>query len=283
MLERVATYDFANYAMPVCVSAPAPPRIGVALGGGFARAIAHLGVLRVLEDTGVHISGIAGISAGAIVAAAYASGRNLDEIAATASNMRFSHVARWCVSKMGLAGSGRMSLFLKKLLHAHRFEDMRIPLSVVATDLITGVPAVFRNGDVIDPIRASCAYPGLLEPVPIGGRVYVDGAIGMEVPSAPVRDMQVDKIIAVRLVNRCNQQPSNFFEVINRCFRIMNQQSETSWRSRSDLIIEPDVTDAGWDGFASARRLIGAGEEAARAALPVIREWLRPAGTALPV
>jgi NTE family protein len=253
-----------------------PPRIGIALGGGFARAIAHVGVLRVLQGAGVKISGIAGISAGAMVAAAYASGRDLEEISATAAEMRFSHVARWCVSRMGLAGSRRMSAFLKGLLRCHRFEEMRIPLSVVATDLITGTPTVFRDGgDVIDPIRASCAYPGLLEPVQIGGRLFVDGAIGMEVPSAAVREMQVDKLIAVRLVTRCTQQPANFFEVVNRCFRIMNQQSEPSWRSRSDLVIEPDVSEAAWDGFASARELIAAGEHAARSVLPTIREWVQ--------
>ncbi|HET8548158.1 MAG TPA: patatin-like phospholipase family protein [Bryobacteraceae bacterium] len=249
-------------------------RIGVALGGGFARGIAHVGVLRVLEAAGVTISGIAGISAGAIVAAAYASGRALDEIAATASTMRFSHVARWCVPRLGLADNRRMCTFLKTLLRSHRFEDMRIPLSVVATDLITGAPTVFHTGDVIDPIRASCAYPGLLEPVPIEGRPYVDGAIGMEVPTAAIREMNVNKVIAVRLLTRCNQQPANFFQVINRCFLIMNEQSETAWRSGADLVIEPDVSDCAWDGFASSRELIAAGEQAARAALPAVREWL---------
>jgi NTE family protein len=251
-----------------------PLRVGVALGGGFARAIAHVGVLRVLEDAGLQICSIAGISAGAMVAGAYASGRELDEIAATASTMRFSHVARWCVSRMGLAGSRPMHAFLKGLLRSYRFDEMRIPLSVVATDLVTGTATVFRTGDVIDPIRASCAYPGLIEPVVIGERLYVDGAIGMEVPTAPVRETNVDKVIAVRLVTRCMSQPANMFQVINRCFLIMNEQSETAWRTGADLVIEPDVSDCAWDGFASARQLIEVGEQAARAVLPTIRKWL---------
>jgi NTE family protein len=256
-------------------SQPPPLRIGVALGGGFARAIAHVGVLRVLEEAGVQISGIAGISAGAMVAGAYASGTELDEIAATASSMRFSHVARWCVPRIGLAGSRPMQTFLRKLFRSYRFEDMRIPLSVVATDLVTGTPTVFGTGDVIDPVRASCAYPGLIEPVVIGEHLYVDGAIGMEVPTAPVRAMNVNKVIAVRLITRCTRQPANLFQVINRCFLIMNEQSEATWRAGADLVIEPDVSDCTWDGFASAGQLMDIGEEAARAALPIIREWLQ--------
>jgi NTE family protein len=277
VLERVATSSQDSRVAQCPSTSSSPLQIGVALGGGFARAIAHVGVLRVLESAGVRISAIGGISAGAMVAAAYASGRDLDAIAAAASGMRFSHVARWCVSRMGLAGSRRMCAFLTTLLRSYRFEDMRIPLSVVATDLVTGSPTAFRTGDVIDPIRASCAYPGLLEPVRIGDRLYVDGAIGIEVPTAAVRDMKVDKLIGVRLVTRCDRRPANFFEVINRCFRIMNEHSEATWRTAADLVIEPDVSACAWNGFASAGDLVTAGEQAARRVLPTIREWLQSA------
>jgi NTE family protein len=269
VIEQAAAYNTDERPTP-------PVRIGVALGGGFARAIAHVGVLRVLEHSGLRISAIGGISAGAIMAAAYASGTELDEVAATASSMRFSHVARWCVSRMGLAGSRPMQTFLKRLLRTYRFEEMRTPLSVVATELVSGTPTVFRAGDVIDPVRASCAYPGLIEPVAIEGRLYVDGAIGMEVPTTAVREMNVDKVIAVRLVTRCTREPSNLLQVINRCFLILNEQTEAAWRSAADLIIEPDVSECAWDGFASARELMQVGEEAARAALPAIRAWLQP-------
>src|SRR5437870_8671330 len=97
--------------------------IGLALGGGFARGIAHVGVLRVLEQYEIPIRCIGGVSAGAIVAAAYASGASVDDIAKVGSAMRFADVARWSISKMGLAGSERMNLFLHKLLQHFRFED----------------------------------------------------------------------------------------------------------------------------------------------------------------
>jgi NTE family protein len=258
-------------------------RIGVALGGGFARAIAHLGVLRVLERAGIQISAIGGISAGAVVAAAYASGRNLDEIAAAADGMQSSEVLRWPPGG-GQRGSRLFRGFLDTLLRSHRFEDMQIPLAVVATDVMTGTATVFRDrGDVIHPIRASCAYPGLLEPVTIHGRLYVDGAIGMEVPSAPVRDLHVDKVIAIRLLSTSGRPPTNSFEVVNRCFRIMSARAQSAWRSRSDLVIEPEVSRFDWNGFGSARQLIAAGEQAAVGALSAIQEWFEkpaaPAGT----
>ena len=127
---------------------PAPTSscsIGLALGGGFARGLAHIGVLRVFEQYEIPVGYIAGVSAGAIVAAAYASGSSCEEIGKVGAAMRFTDVARWSISKMGLAGSDRMDRFLSKLLKGFRFEDMRIPLGIVATDLATGEPVFFRS------------------------------------------------------------------------------------------------------------------------------------------
>src|SRR5438045_2323617 len=152
----------------------APPRIGLALGGGFARGIAHVGVLRVFERHGIPIHCVTGVSAGSIVAAACASGAPPDEIADAACSMRFGDVARWSLSRMGFVVSERMKPFLQRLLKCYRFEDMRIPLGVVATDLCTGEPVSFRDtGDVFLPIRASCSYPGLFQPVRLSGRILM--------------------------------------------------------------------------------------------------------------
>ena len=113
-------------------------RVGLALGGGFARGIAHVGVLKVLEQHDIPIHCITGVSAGSIVAAAYASGATPDEIARAGCSMRFSDVGRWNLGRLGLVGSNRMHRFLERLLKTYRFEEMRIPLGVLATDLATG-------------------------------------------------------------------------------------------------------------------------------------------------
>jgi NTE family protein len=256
--------------------------IGLALGGGFARGIAHLGVLRVLEQHQVPIGMIAGVSAGSIVASAYASGTSIQEIAAAARAMKFKDVARWTLSLLGLAGSERMAEFLKHLLKVHRFEQMRIPLAVVATELKIGKPKIFRGrGDVLMPIRASCSYPGLFQPVRYQGHDLVDGAMTMEVPSPPLRAMGATHVVSVCLpVTGEGFDARNMFQVINRCFQIMQRQSEGEWRRASSVVIEPDVDGMAWDGFEHADDLIRSGERAARAALPRILSWLERPETA---
>jgi NTE family protein len=261
----------------------AAPRIGLALGGGFARGVAHAGVLRVFERNGIPLHVIAGVSAGSIAAAAYASGATPDEIARAGCSMRFGDVARWSLSRMGFVVSERMARFLRGLLKTWRFEDMRIPLGVLATDLATGASVNFSaSGDVLLPIRASCAYPGLFQPVNRDGRLLVDGAISMEVPAQLCRDLGATHVIAVHLPAQAEGAlPANMFQVVNRCFQIMQTRTEQSWRTHADLVIAPDVRGIPWDGFSAGARLIEAGEAAAGAALAEIRAWQAHSGARL--
>lgn len=256
-----------------------PPRIGIALGGGFARGIAHIGVLRVLEQNHIPVSYIAGISAGSMVAAAYAGGCGIDHIESIARAMRFRDVARWTLNWLGFVGSDRMVPFLKRLLKENSFENMKTPLAIVATDLCTGDPVVFRDkGDVVLPIRASCSYPGLFLPMRYGGRYLVDGAVGMEVPAKPLREMGATRVISVHLPNVASSpDPVSMFSVVNRCFQVMSARLQHEWRRHSDLVISPAVSGLSWDSFEDASRLIELGEMAAREALPAIQSWLEPA------
>jgi len=256
---------------------PAPVRIGLALGGGFARGIAHAGVLRIFEKHHIPIHCITGISAGAIVAAAYASGASPDEIARAGCAMRFRDVGRWTLGRLGLVRSDCMQRFLERLLKTYRFEEMYTPLGVMATDLSTGEPVAFSgNGLVFDPIRASCSYPGLFQPVRHRGQLLVDGAMSMEIPAALARQLGATHVISVYLPAP-QIEPRNVFDIVNRCFQIMQRRSEDRWRSESDLVIAPDVRGMDWNAFGQGSRLIEAGEAAARAALPEIEEWF--AGT----
>jgi len=257
-------------------AAVAVPRIGLALGGGFARGIAHVGILRVLEREKIPLHCITGVSAGAIVAAAYASGATTEEIAAVGSAMRFGDVAKWSLSKLGFAGSDRMVGFMARLLKKLRFEDMRIPLGVVATDLRAGKPVSFRDtGEITPAIRASCSYPGLYRPFEINGRTYVDGAITVEVPAHLARQMGATHVIAACIPNQDETfQPHNMFQVVSRCFQILMSFNEEGWRKESDAVVIPDVGAIPWDGFENAMAMIEAGERAAEKALPQIRKWL---------
>ena len=262
-----------------------PLRIGLALGGGFARGISHAGVLKVFEQNRIPVDVIAGVSAGAIVAAAYASGATPDEIAKVGCSMRFTDVARWSLCRMGFVGSERMEKFLRRLLKAFRFEDMKVPLGIVATDLSTGEPVLFRDtGDVNLPIRASCSYPGLFQPVKMGELLLVDGAMSMEVPALVARKLGATRVISVHLpMQGAAAPPSNMFQVVNRSFQIMQKRMEDGWRRMSDVVIVPAVDGVEWDEFASATNLIEAGERAAEAALPQIRAWLDAEKSPAPV
>ncbi|HUI57213.1 MAG TPA: patatin-like phospholipase family protein [Bryobacteraceae bacterium] len=256
-----------------------PVRIGLALGGGFARGIAHAGVLRVLEQHQIPIHCVTGISAGAIVAAAYASGTTPDDIARAGCSMRFGDVGRLSFGRLGLAGSQRMNHFLEGLLKTYRFEEMRIPLGVLATDLATGEPVPFtKTGPVFEPIRASCAFPGLFEPVSHRGQLLVDGAMSVAVPAALARQLGATHVISVPLPPApTGAAPCNMLQVVNRCFQILQGRFEHSWRDESDLVITPDVRGVDWHAFGRGPQLVQAGEAAALASLPHIEEWLSSA------
>src|ERR1700688_2356815 len=198
-----------------------------------------------------------------MVAAAVASGATADEIQQVALSMKFRDFARWTLSFLGLAGSDRMITFLTRLLKANKFEDMRLPLAIIATDLSTGRPVTFHGkGDVVMPIRASCAYPGLFSPIRYQGRLLVDGFVSMEVPAEPLLQMGADRVISINIPNHDGiQDYGNMLSVVSRCFQVMSARCENSWRRYSNLVITPPVADMTWDSFASAKKLIACGEQ----------------------
>jgi NTE family protein len=262
------------------------PAIGVALGGGFARGIAHIGVLKVLEEEGIPVRMVAGTSVGAIMGAAYCSGLTIAELEEIAHKVRFTTFARWTLSRYGFATNDRMVSFLTRTLKAHTFEELRIPLGVTATDFNTGEGAVFSSGPIIDPVRASCAYPGMFLPVEIDGRWLVDGMLSHPVPTRPLREMGADRVLAVNLKGQWSKSsaPRHFFDVIGKSFAIAQDMMSAVWRSAADIVIEPDVAGFDYDDFKRAGELIRVGELAMRRALPEVRKWLEaPAEAVAPL
>ena len=253
-----------------------PPSIGVALGGGFARGIAHIGVLKVLEEEGIPIHAVAGTSVGALIGACYCSGLSPAEMEEVARKTRFASFARWTLSRCGFASSDRMVTYLTRTLKCKTFEELRIPLGVTATDFNTGEGVLFRSGSVIDPVRASCSYPGMFLPVEIGGRYLVDGMLSHPVPTRPVRVMGADKVLAVHLKGKWSNggAPRHLFDVIGQSFAIAQDAMASAWRNAADLVIEPEVSDFAYDDFKRAAELIAVGETAMRKALPEVKKWL---------
>jgi len=252
------------------------------LGGGFARGLAHIGVLKVLEEEKVPIDLIAGTSVGSVIGAAYASGISAKELEEIAALVRFKDFSRWTFSRFGIFNNDKMAVFLRKVLRCKTFEELRIPLAVTATDVITGEAVVFTSGELIDPVRASCAYPGIFLPVNVKGRLLVDGLLAHSVPTVPLRNMGADRVVGVTLSASWvkKQGPRHVFDVIGQCFSIAQDNMCGIWKSAADVVLEPEIGEFSYDDFVRAPDLIKSGEAAARAALPQIRSWFPAANPA---
>jgi len=258
------------------------PRVGLALGGGFARGLAHIGVIKVLEENGIPVHCLAGTSVGSIIAGAYASGATVDEIAAVARKVRWKDFASWTLSKMGLASNKRMEAFLKRTFRSLRFEDMKLPLAVVATDLRTGQPVVFTSGELVPAVRASCAYPGLFLPVAYQGAWLTDGGLVAAVPTRAARELKADIVIGVSLESiNPEVEPQNVMDVLSRALSIAQRTAEPVWRADADAVVEPVVNGFRWDEFERADELMAAGEKAMREKLPGVLRLLHPGRRAL--
>lgn len=254
------------------------PGIALALGGGFSRGFAHLGVLQVLEQNHIPISHIAGTSVGSILGAAYASGAPLAKILATCRSLKFRDIARWRVSRLGLASNHRLSDLMDRVFQAKQFEDLKIPMAVVATDLATCDPVVFTQGRLVDAIRASCAFPGLFEPVEIGTRCLADGGLVAQVPTVAARQIGAERVLAVSVGIQDGRRgaPKNIFQVVARSVAAAQKHQLESWERHADLVLRPDVQHIAWDDFERAGDAIDAGAAAATRALSRIKKLLEP-------
>ncbi|HWC16838.1 MAG TPA: patatin-like phospholipase family protein [Terriglobales bacterium] len=256
------------------LDAPKPCRIGLALGGGFARGLAHVGVLKALEEQGIVPDFIAGTSVGAVIGAAYCSGVSAKELEEIAAIVRFKDFARYTISRFGLCTNDRMTGFLQKILKVKTFEELRIPLAVTATDFLTGESVVFTSGGLVDPVRASCAYPGVFLPVNVNGKVMVDGLLGHAVPAKPLKEMGADRVAAVYFgAHWVHRSPRHVLEVIGQCFSIAQANMSCLWQAHADLLVEPDVSAYAFDDFQKALGIVKVGYEAGLKVLPTFRAW----------
>ena len=248
------------------------PRVGLALAGGFARGIAHIGVLRVFREAGIPIDMVAGTSVGALIGAGYCAGSSLETMENIACETKFTDFGRWTPSWLGLATNQRMEQFLARFSPIKNFEELKTPLAIAATDINAGLPVYYyQKGPIAPALRASCAYPGLFVPIQYDGRTLVDGFLTALVPYEGLLLMGAEVVIAVYLEPGMNGEPRTFTDVLSRSFTIIQRHADLEWRQYVDVTIEPDVTPFVWDDFTKTPEMVRAGEEAAMKALPEIR------------
>ncbi len=252
------------------------PKLGLALGGGFARGILHIGVLKVLEEAKIPVDFVAGTSVGALVGSFYCAGLSACEMEEVARMARFNDFARWTLSRYGFCSTDRINRFCERVMKIKTFEELKIPFAVIATEIRTGEAVVFTKGSLVDAIRASCAYPGMFPPVEIDGRSYVDGMLAYSVPTTPLREMGAECVLGVHLSAHVSQErePRHLFEVIGQCFSIAQAKMCDTWKKDADLVLDPDVTGFAFDCFDRTRELIALGEASMRAALPALQALL---------
>jgi NTE family protein len=250
------------------------PRVGLALAGGFARGIAHIGVLRALQAAGIPIDVVSGTSVGALIGSGYCSGCSLDDMQNIGAATSFADFGRWTPSWLGLATNQRMEKYLARMTPARTFEELQTPLTIAATDINAGVSVYYSSGPIAPPLRASCAYPGLFVPIQYEGRTLVDGFLTAPVPIEGVFLLGAEVVIAVYLDAGNVGDPRTFTDVLSRSFNIIQRHADVAWRQQADVIIEPDVNPFVWDDFSKANEMAAAGEAAANAALPQIRALL---------
>lgn len=263
------------------------PRVGLALSGGAARGIAHVGVLRALAEHEIPIDCIAGTSAGALVGGVMASGMPLSEIEAIGRDLRWRDVGRMTMSRMGVQSNERLEQYLRARLPVIRFEDLPIPFAAVATDLHSGKPVIMRGeGDLPFAIRASCAIPGWYIPVTDKeGRQLVDGGLVANVPSAVARSLGADLVIAVDV----NAEGATFLgpslsiiSVVLQSMLLVQRTASLYQLEAADLVIKPRVGHIRWDEMRRAEELIAAGYEAALECMPAIKTRLEAASLPAP-
>lgn len=243
------------------------PRIGLALSGGAARGIAHIGVLRALVENEIPIDRIAGTSAGALVGGTMASGLPLSELETIGRSLRWRDVGRITMSRMGIQSNERLEQYLRGLLPVTRFEELPIPFAAVATDLQSGKAVIMRDkGDLPFAIRASCAIPGWYIPVmDEQGRQLVDGGLVANIPSEVARSLGADLVIAVDV----NAEGAAFLgpslsiiSVVLQSMLLVQRTAALYQLEAADLVIKPRVGHIRWDEMSRAEEFIAAGYEA---------------------
>ena len=252
------------------------PSVGLALSGGAARGLAHVGVLRALEEHKIKIDYIAGTSAGSIVAGAYAAGMGIEQIESLGRSLRWRDIGRVTMSRLGFQSNERLEQFVRERLPVSRFEDLRIPFAAIATDLKTGAAVVMHGeGDVPFAIRASCTIPGWYVPVvDRDGRQLVDGGLVAVVPVTVARSLGADIVIAVDV----NSEGATFLGsstsvigVVLQSMLVVQKTASHYQLSSADYVIKPHVGHIRWDEMGRAGELIEAGYTAGMECVPKIQ------------
>lgn len=253
-----------------------PNKVALVLGGGGARGIAHIGMLKIFEREDIKVDLVVGTSMGAVIGAAYALGISVPEMEKRATSIAWTDLFDPTLPTMGLIEGAKLEKVVKEMLEGKTFLDANIPLAVVTTDIEKAEEAVYTSGPLIKLVRASCSWPGIFNPMRIDGRLLVDGGIKNSVPVNIAKNMGADFIIACD-VGFCvtkNKEITNILRMLLQSFQITGEELNTYQSKPAHVIIEPDLGELDQTAFDKSAEIIQKGQEAAEKALPLLRSKL---------
>jgi NTE family protein len=260
-------------------------KIGLALGGGAARGLAHIGVLEVLEKEGIPIDMIAGTSAGAAIGALYAQGKHahqIKDLVLKIGRMRFLSLVDLALPRSGFIEGTKIKNLLKSVIGDIKFSDLKIPLACVATDIRSGEEVIISQGSVLEGVRASISVPVIFSAVKWQDRYLVDGGLVNPVPVRTVREMGADFVIAVNVIPATGDRTQRakklkhpgMFQVMLQSIYITTSSMARANLEGADIVIEPQLTHIGYGDFHHTRDCILQGELAAQDLIPQIKKQL---------
>ncbi|SHE60218.1 NTE family protein [Seinonella peptonophila] len=252
------------------------PKIGLALGSGAARGLAHIGVLKVLSREGIPIDYLAGSSMGSIIAVFYANKMDLNMMEKFFVHLKRKHWLDLSVPGLGFVIGDKIKEMVRLLTHRKEIQELFVPTAIVATDLRCGEPVIFRDGPISDAVRASISVPGIFEPVIINGRVLVDGGVIDRVPASVAKGMGADIVVGVDVLPEINKvKISNIFDVILQSLGIMERELLNYRMPTTDIVIQPDCADISPTTFDQAQECIRRGEVATEEKIELIKQRIR--------
>ncbi len=254
-------------------------KLGLALGGGAARGFAHVGVIQVLEEAGIKPHLVVGTSAGSMVAAFYASGRNGAQLQRLSETMEEATLTDWNLplTSRGLIRGDGLARYVSQVTGNKRIEDTPMPLGIVATDLHSGQGVLFQRGDIATAVRASSAVPAMFDPVRIAGHDYVDGGLVSPVPVRYARQMGADVVLAVDISSTPeSNKASGMLQVLLQTFTIMGKSIKEYELREAEVVVRPQLDGVSSAAFGERARSIQAGRQAMLQALPELRRFLQP-------
>ncbi len=244
--------------------------VGLALGGGAVRGLAHVGVLDVLTEAGIPIDCVAGTSAGSLVGAIYCAAEQIAPFRHLAYTVRWRDLARPTWPWRGWVTFDKLDRWLTALIGDLTFDELRIPFACMATDLESGEPVTLRDGRVAAAVWASCAMPGIVAPVRWDGRWLCDGVASDNLPVSAARALGADYVIGVDICRPTWRDWLGPLGVALTSAEIAARHAGGGTR-QADCLIAPDLTGFSYARFGRRDALIARGAAAARAALPQIR------------